>query len=77
MKKSYWPSDADGDVMRRLEAGGFDFEVDLPLNGKWSDLRADFVLFDHEAPAICTLRLEEISSWRQANRNFEQREADL
>lgn len=44
-------------------------EFDLPLNGKWSDLQADFVLFQNPHPegGYC-LGLEEISSWRQAQR---------
>jgi hypothetical protein len=44
---------------------------DLPLNGKWSDLRADFVFLKrnpHEEGYI--LRLEEIFSWRQRGREY-------
>jgi hypothetical protein len=36
---------------------------DLPLNGQWSDLTADFVFFDNDTAAGGhTLRLEEIHS---------------
>ena len=34
--------------------------IDLPLNGKWSDLTADFVLFDRDPDAGFELQLEEI-----------------
>jgi hypothetical protein len=45
---------------------------DLPLNGQWSDLTADFVFFDNDNPdGGYTLRLEEIHSWRQSNRDME------
>jgi hypothetical protein len=45
---------------------------DLPLNGQWSDLTADFVFFDNDNPdGGYTLRLEEIHSWRQNNRDME------
>ena len=33
---------------------------DLPLNGKWSDLRADFVLFETDDSESLLLRLEEL-----------------
>ena len=33
----------------------------LPLNGKWSDCSADFVLFETDAPEGFLLRLEEIN----------------
>ena len=42
--------------------------VDLPLNGKWSDLQADFVLVDLEPNSGLELHLEEIYSWRQRSR---------
>ena len=38
-------------------------EFDLPLNGRWSDLLAEFVLFqDPDESGNCILSLEEISS---------------
>ncbi len=43
--------------------------VDLPLNGRWSDLQADFVIFDHGHGEPFILRLEEIYSFRQRNRD--------
>ena len=51
--------------------------INLPLNGTWSDLRADFVWSD----GTCTngaqwLSLEEISSHEQFNRELEERERD-
>lgn len=42
--------------------------IDLPLNGRWSDLQADFVLFDRDPDAGFELRLEEIYSWKQRAR---------
>ncbi|MES2491401.1 MAG: ribonuclease E inhibitor RraB [Pseudomonadota bacterium] len=30
--KSYWPDDADGDVMRQLEASGFEFDVEHAID---------------------------------------------
>jgi hypothetical protein len=39
------------------------FEFDLPLNGKWSDLLAEFVLFESsEQPGQLIISLEDISS---------------
>ena len=39
------------------------FEFDLPLNGKWSDLLAEFVLSEStEQPGQCVMSLEDISS---------------
>jgi hypothetical protein len=49
---------------------------DLPLNGRWSDLTADFVLFDGDKQNDgYILRLEEIHSWRQTQREIEEQEA--
>ena len=42
--------------------------IDLPLNGRWSDLQADFVLFDRDPDAGFELQLEEIYSGRQRAR---------
>ncbi|HXT10952.1 MAG TPA: hypothetical protein VN873_05255 [Candidatus Angelobacter sp.] len=39
-------------------------QFDLPLNGKWSDLTADFVLWEHDIEYY-VLALEEISSVNQ------------
>jgi hypothetical protein len=40
--------------------------IDLPLNGRWSDLRADFVWFESADPiGDYHLALEEIGSWQQ------------
>ena len=48
---------------------------DLPLNSRWSDLTADFVFFETNNPnARYTLRLEEIHSWRQTQREMEAQE---
>jgi hypothetical protein len=48
---------------------------DLPLNGQWSDLTADFVMFESDAPnSGYNLRLEEIHSWKQTQRDIEARE---
>ena len=45
---------------------------DLPLNGQWSDLTADFVFFEGaDARAGYPLGLEEIGSWRQMQREIE------
>ncbi len=47
-------------------------EFDLPLNGKWSDLRADFVFFDNKnLNEGYTLSLEEIYCWRQRQQEME------
>ncbi len=48
---------------------------DLPLNGRWSDLTADFVFFENDDPEGFDFYLEEISSWEQSQR--EQRLFDL
>lgn len=41
----------------------------LPLNGKWSDLCADFVLWESDdSDSHCVLGLEEIGSWSQTVR---------
>lgn len=46
--------------------------VDLPLNGKWSDLEADFVWFENSDPSKgYPLRLEEISSFAQTQREID------
>jgi hypothetical protein len=49
---------------------------DLPLNGQWSDLTADFVFFENdnvdEGYVLC---LEEIGSWTQTQREMEASEA--
>lgn len=45
--------------------------VDLPLNGRWSDLQADFVMLIQGEGGSFVLRLEEIYSWRQRNREYE------
>jgi hypothetical protein len=48
---------------------------DLPLNSRWSDLTADFVFFETDNPSAgYTLRLEEIHSWRQTQREMEAQE---
>lgn len=43
---------------------------DLPINGKWSDLTADFVFFDNNNEGY-RLALEEISSVKQSQRELE------
>jgi hypothetical protein len=49
---------------------------DLPLNGRWSDLTADFVLFEGDKRNDgYILRLEEIHSWKQTQRQIEEQEA--
>ena len=46
-------------------------ELDLPLNGKWSDLEADFVWFENDDRAQgFFLRLEDISSFSQIQREI-------
>ena len=37
-------------------------DYDLPLNGRWSDLEANFVLFENDDPEGYALVLEDISS---------------
>jgi hypothetical protein len=50
--------------------------IDLPLNGRWSDLTADFVWFDTGLPdGGFQLSLEEVSSVRQLQREQEERDA--
>lgn len=46
--------------------------VDLPLNGRWSDLQADFVFLVQSPDAPFRLQLEEIYSFRQRNREASQ-----
>jgi|ERR1700733_608685 hypothetical protein len=43
---------------------------DLPLNGKWSDLTADFVFFENNNEGY-SLALEEICSVKQSQREME------
>lgn len=43
---------------------------DLPINGKWSDLTADFVFFEHNDEGY-SLALEEIYSEKQRQREVE------
>lgn len=51
---------------------------DLPLNGRWSDLTAEFVFFDNDDPAEgYILCLEEIQCWEQVQREMEASEAKL
>ena len=51
-------------------AGAIGF--DLPLNGHWSDLTADFVFFDNEEfQQGYVLRLEEIQSYAQRQREID------
>jgi hypothetical protein len=46
-------------------------EFDLPLNGKWSDLQADFVFFDNDKfQQGYVLALEEIQSVAQRQREI-------
>ena len=45
-------------------------QFDLPLNGKWSDLTADFVFFDYDNEGY-SLALEEIRSLKQLQRETE------
>ena len=45
---------------------------DLPLNGRWSDLTAEFVFFDNDDPTEgYPLCLEEVESWEQYQRDLE------
>ena len=45
---------------------------DLPLNGRWSDLTAHFVFFENaQSDEGHILFLEEIRSWQQSQREFE------
>lgn len=44
---------------------------DLPLNGKWSDLTAHFVFFEHDNENY-TLALEDIMSIKQLGQEFEE-----
>jgi hypothetical protein len=50
-------------------------QFDLPLNGKWSDLTADFVFWEHDAENY-TLALEEIHSVNQTLREIEKFERE-
>ena len=56
-------------------AGAVSF--DLPLNGCWSDLTADFVFFENNDPAGYNLCLEEIDSRVQHYRIMAAREREL
>jgi hypothetical protein len=56
-------------------AGSVSF--DLPLNGRWSDLTADFVFFENDNPEGYDLILEEISSWEQVQRDIAEMEPEL
>jgi len=50
---------------------------DLPLNGKWSDLTAEFVVFaSTKQDRDCSFSLEEISSWAQTQREIAKSEVD-
>jgi hypothetical protein len=50
---------------------------DLPLNGQWSDLQADFVFFDNEnVDEGYILCLEEIGSFMQRHREIEEMDAE-
>jgi hypothetical protein len=63
----YKPSD-----LKIAGAVGFD----LPLNGKWSDLTADFVFFDNEEfREGYFLRLEQIQSFAQRQRDADEWDA--
>lgn len=55
-------------------AGAVSF--DLPLNGRWSDLTADFVFFEGNDPEGYYLVLEEISSWEQVQRDIAEMESE-
>ena len=55
-------------------AGAVSF--DLPLNGRWSDLTADFVFFEGNDPKGYDLVLEEISSWEQVQRDIAEMESE-
>jgi hypothetical protein len=46
-----WPNDADGDVLRRLEAGGFDFSRNYPV-----DFFVDFPSWPPPADALSALK---------------------
>jgi hypothetical protein len=47
------------------------FAFDLPLNGRWSDLTANFVLFERDGPdAAHSLGLEDIQSYKQMQRDL-------
>jgi hypothetical protein len=50
-------------------------EFDLPLNGHWSDLAADFVFFNNDYEQGYVLRLEEIQSFTQWQRDVDERDA--
>jgi hypothetical protein len=70
-----WKSASGGNPSPRLEVVRYApsqhalrgaVSVDLPLNGKWRDLTADFVWFESAEPGQdFPLALEEIGSWRQ------------
>jgi len=46
-------------------------EMDLPLNGKWSDLEIDFVMFERDSGNVWALTLEDIVCTRQLQEEFE------
>lgn len=50
-------------------------QFDLPLNGKWSDLTADFVFWEHDTEYY-SLALEEIHSAKQSLRELEKFERE-
>ena len=56
-------------------AGAISF--DLPLNGRWSDLTADFVFFENSDPEGYNLCLEEIDSWEQGQRDIAAMDLEL
>ncbi len=48
-------------------------EFDLPLNGQWSDLQAEFDIWEGGAPEESyLLGLDEIRSWAQDQRRYEE-----
>jgi len=47
-------------------------EMVLPLNGKWSDLEIDFVMFERESGNEWVFTLEDIVCTRQLQEEFEQ-----
>jgi hypothetical protein len=51
--------------------------IDLPLNGRWSDLEADFVFFlSEESEDVLVMRLEEIGSYKQYQREMKEAEKE-
>ena len=54
---STWPADADGDVLRRMEAGGFDFSrpclIDFNVDFEtWPPADAAFSLLQERYPSL-------------------------